>query len=192
MEQKPKLMTPFDMLVTSSSLYTLKLMQTMNSDSGWGKWFLPMDFMKVESRKVLDSRVETVHIVRPNHLNAAGRLFGGMLMQWIDEVAALVAKRHTHTNVTTASVDNLSFLKGAYPGDSVVIIGQLVYVGRTSMDIKVDSYVESMDGTRTLINHAYLTVVALNQNDHPIPVPRLEPTTEDEPQNGRGKTTQRT
>ena len=74
----------------------------------------------------------------------------------------------------------LSFLKGAYPGDSVVIIGQLVYVGRTSMDIKVDSYVESMDGTRTLINHAYLTVVALNQNDHPIPVPRLEPTTEDE------------
>ena len=100
--------------------------------------------MKVESRKVSDSRVETVHIVRPNHLNAAGRLFGGMLMQWID-----VAKRHTHTNVTTASVDNLSFLKGAYPGDSVVIIGQLVYVGRTSMDIKVDSYVESMDGTRT-------------------------------------------
>ena len=48
--------------------------------------------MKVESRKVSDSRVETVHIVRPNHLNAAGRLFGGMLMQWIDEVAALVAK----------------------------------------------------------------------------------------------------
>ena len=132
--------------------------------------------MKVESRKVSDSRVETVHIVRPNHLNAAGRLFGGMLMQWIDEVAALVAKRHTHTNVTTASVDNLSFLKGAYPGDSVVIIGQLVYVGRTSMD----SYVESMDGTRTLINHAYLTVVALDQNDHPIPVPRLELTTEDE------------
>ena len=136
--------------------------------------------MKVESRKVSDSRVETVHIVRPNHLNAAGRLFGGMLMQWIDEVAALVAKRHTHTNVTTASVDNLSFFKGAYPGDSVVILGQLVYVGRTSMDIKVDSYVESMDGTRTLINHAYLTVVALDQNDHPIPVPRLELTTEDE------------
>ena len=69
--------------------------------------------MKVESRKVSDSRVETVHIVRPNHLNAAGRLFGGMLMQWIDEVAALVAKRHTHTNVTTASVDNLSFLKAS-------------------------------------------------------------------------------
>ena len=135
-----------------------------------------------ERRKktIEDSMTEQVHLIMQQHLNGSGRLFGGALMQWIDEVAALVAKRHTHTNVTTASVDNLSFLKGAYPGDSVVIIGQLVYVGRTSMDIKVDSYVESMDGTRTLINHAYLTVVALNQNDHPIPVPRLEPTTEDE------------
>ena len=135
-----------------------------------------------ERRKktIEDSMTEQVHLIMQQHLNGSGRLFGGALMQWIDEVAALVAKRHTHTNVTTASVDNLSFLKGAYPGDSVVIIGQLVYVGRTSMDIKVDSYVESMDGTRTLINHAYLTVVALDQNDHPIPVPRLELTTEDE------------
>ena len=44
------------------------------------------------SKTVADSRVETVHIVRPNHLNGAGRLFGGILMQWIDEVAGIVAK----------------------------------------------------------------------------------------------------
>ena len=47
-----------------------------------------------EERTVGESRVETVHIVRPNHLNAAGRLFGGILMQWIDEVAGIVAMRH--------------------------------------------------------------------------------------------------
>lgn len=41
----------------------------------------------IEEKRVEDSRVETVHIIRPNHLNAAGRLFGGMLMQWLDEVA---------------------------------------------------------------------------------------------------------
>ena len=41
-------------------------------------------------RTVSDSRVETVHMVRPNHMNAAGRLFGGQLMQWLDEVAGLV------------------------------------------------------------------------------------------------------
>ena len=55
----------------------------------------------IEEKRVEDSRVETVHIIRPNHLNAAGRLFGGMLMQWLDEVAGMVAKRHTRANVIT-------------------------------------------------------------------------------------------
>ena len=52
-----------------------------------------------EQRRMEESRVETVYIIRPNHLNAAGRLFGGMLVQWIDEVAGIVAMRHTgHRN----------------------------------------------------------------------------------------------
>ena len=42
--------------------------------------------MEMEKRKVSDSIVETVHMVRPQHLNASDRLFGGALMQWIDEV----------------------------------------------------------------------------------------------------------
>ena len=50
--------------------------------------------MSTTTKKVSDSATETLHIVRPNHLNAAGRLFGGVLMQWIDELAGLVAKRH--------------------------------------------------------------------------------------------------
>lgn len=129
--------------------------------------------MKAESRKVSESVVETVHMVRPNHLNAAGRLFGGMLMQWIDEVAGLVGKRHTRMNVITASVDNLRFLQGAYQRDVVIIIGKVTYVGKTSMEVKVDSYVESLEGSRTPINRAFFTMVALDEDDHPTPVPRL-------------------
>ena len=79
----------------------------------------------IEEKRVEDSRVETVHIIRPNHLNAAGRLFGGMLMQWLDEVAGMVAKRHTRANVITASVDNLRFIHGAYKGEMVVIVGKV-------------------------------------------------------------------
>jgi len=136
--------------------------------------------MRVESRKVSDSVVETIHIIRPNHLNAAGRLFGGILMQWIDEVAGLVAKRHAHCNVTTASVDDLQFLKGAYPREVIVLRGKLTYVGRTSMEVKIDSFVENINGDRTLINCAYFTMVALDENDKPSPVPRLELETEEE------------
>ena len=114
--------------------------------------------MEIESRKVSDSIVETVHMVRPQHLNASDRLFGGALMQWIDEVAGMVAKRHTRRNVITASVDSLSFLRGAYVKDTVVIIGKVTYVGNTSMEVKVDTYVEALSGERTPINHAYFTM----------------------------------
>ncbi len=134
----------------------------------------------IEERKVSDSRVETVHMVRPNHLNAAGRLFGGILMQWLDEVAGLVAKRHTHRNVITASVDNLRFIKGAYQKDVIVIIGRVTYVGNTSMEVRVDTYVENEDGMRRPINRAYFTMVALDENDKPTKAPRLILETEEE------------
>lgn len=129
--------------------------------------------MDTEYRKESDSLVETMHMVRPNHLNSAGRLFGGELMQWIDEVAGLVAKRHCRMNVTTASVDNLRFLKGAYQGDTVVIIGKITYVGRTSMEVRVDTYCENVIGERRPINRAYFTMVALDENDHPVEVPQI-------------------
>ena len=126
-----------------------------------------------EERTVGESRVETVHIVRPNHLNAAGRLFGGILMQWIDEVAGIVAMRHTRCNCTTASVDNLRFIRGAYQKDLLVIIGKVTYVGTTSMEVRVDTYIEDTEGMRRPINRAYFTMVALDENDKPCPVPKL-------------------
>ncbi|SHJ77331.1 acyl-CoA thioesterase [Hespellia stercorisuis] len=131
-------------------------------------------------RKVVDSMTETIHMIRPTHLNSAGRLFGGTLMQWLDEVAGLVAKRHTHMNVITASVDNLKFLQGAYANDMVVIIGKVTFVGRTSMEIRVDTYREDLEGMRRPINRAFFTMVALDENDRPTEVPRLIIETENE------------
>lgn len=131
--------------------------------------------MNIERKKVADSIVETVHIVRPNHLNAAGRLFGGMLMQWLDEVAGMVASRHTRSNVITASVDNLRFIHGVYKGEMVVIKGKVTYVGSTSLEVRLDTYVENLyDGALHKINTAYFTMVALDENDKPAIVPRLE------------------
>ena len=129
--------------------------------------------MDIKAKRVQDSMAETVHIVRPNHLNGANRLFGGILMQWIDEVAGIVAKRHAMMNVTTASVDNLRFMKGAYQNEMVVIVGRLTYVGTTSMEVRVDTYVESLDGIRRPINRAYFVMVAIVENDRPTPVPKL-------------------
>lgn len=131
-------------------------------------------------KRVDDSRTETAHLIRPVHLNGANRLFGGTLMQWIDEVAAVVAKRHSGTNVTTASVDNLTFLKGAYNNDLVIIKGKVTWVGTTSMEVCVDTYVESLSGERMQINNAHFIMIALDKNNEPTEVPRLLLETEDE------------
>lgn len=136
--------------------------------------------MNIEAKRVTDSMAETVHVVRPNHLNGANRLFGGILMQWIDEVAGIVAKRHAMTNVITASVDNLRFIKGAYQNEMVVIVGKLTYVGTTSMEVRVDTYVENRSGIRKAINSAYFVMVALDENDKPVSVPKLIVETEEE------------
>ena len=136
--------------------------------------------MNIEAKTVDDSRVETVHIVRPNHLNGANRLFGGILMQWIDEVAGIVAKRHSMGNVTTASVDNLTFLHGAYQNEMVVIQGKMTWVGNSSMEVCVDTYVENLTGARKRINNAHFMMVALDENDKPVQVPKLILQTEDE------------
>lgn len=134
----------------------------------------------MEVKTVDDSRVETVHMVHPCHLNGANRLFGGILMQWIDEVAGIVAKRHSQCTVTTASVDNLTFLHGAYQNDMVVIKGKLTWVGNTSMEVCVDTYVERLDGQRHRINNAHFMMVALDDNNKPTQVPKLLLQTEDE------------
>ena len=126
-------------------------------------------------KTVEDSQVETVRMIRPNHLNAAGRLFGGQLMQWLDEVAGLVALRHVGGNVITASVDNLQFLHGVYNGEMVVICGKVTYVANSSMEVRLDTYVEDLkDGKRYPINRAYFTMVGMDENDKPMRIPRLK------------------
>lgn len=127
----------------------------------------------MEKKKVSDSFTEQVHILTQSDLNGYSRLFGGTLMQWIDIVAAVTARRHCGRNVTTAAVDSLEFSDAAYANDTVVLNGYLTRVGTTSMDVCVKTYVEHLDGTRRLINTAYLLMVALDGNEKPTEVPGL-------------------
>ncbi len=125
----------------------------------------------MKKKRVQDSITEQIHFLKYEDINGEGRLFGGQLVSWIDEVAGTVAKRHAATPITTASIDNLQFKSAAYLNDLVVIIGHVTYVGNTSMEVRVDSYVEGIDGLRRPINRAFLTLVALDDNQRPIPIP---------------------
>lgn len=134
----------------------------------------------MEKKHVADSRTQQVQILSQGTLNGYKRLFGGRLMEWIDIVAAVTARRHCNMNVTTAAVDSLVFKKAAYANDILVLDGFITYAGNTSMEICVNTCVEAPDGTRTVINTAYIVMVAIDEDGKPSRVPQLIVETEEE------------
>ncbi|MFZ2537920.1 MAG: acyl-CoA thioesterase [Oscillospiraceae bacterium] len=124
-------------------------------------------------KRVCESVTQQIQILMPEHINGYNRLFGGKLMEWIDVVAAVVARRHSGCNVTTACVDNLVFKAAAYVNSTVVLKGYITYVGKTSMEVRVDTFVEKLSGEQQIINTAYLVLVALDENDKPTAVPPI-------------------
>ncbi len=128
-------------------------------------------------KSVKDSETEQVQLVLPEDLNPSGRLFGGRLLAWIDIVAAITARRHAGCNVTTASIDRLQFKEGAFPGDTLVLRGRITYAGNTSMEVRVDTFRERSDSRLRLINTAYLVMVAIDENQNLVRVPKLVPET---------------
>ena len=132
---------------------------------------------RAHSHPVDYSRAEQVHIIMPGDCNQSFRLFGGKLMEWVDVIAAVVARRHCACEVTTAAIDRLDFLAPAKLNDIVVLQGRMVFAGRTSMLICVDTYVEDSECdtvTRKQVNRAYVTMVALDRDKKPTVVPTLE------------------
>ena len=134
----------------------------------------------MDKKTVSQSRTEQVQILTQGNLNGYKRLFGGKLMEWIDIVAAVTARRHCGMNVTTAAIDSLEFTDAAYANDTIVLVGTVTYVGRTSMEICVKTYIEALNGERKLINSAYVIMVALDENERPAEVPGLICETEEE------------
>ena len=130
----------------------------------------------------MPEKTTSVQIVLPQHCNgyARPRLFGGQIMAWIDIVGAVAARRYTQRAVTTVCVDNLTFLKPAYLNDTVVQEAVVTWTGNTSLEVRVDSFVERLDGSREQVNRAYAVFVALDESDGPAHVPPFTPETDEE------------
>ena len=135
----------------------------------------------MKDKTVSESKVELAQVMYPEHANPAGNVHGGHILKLIDQAGAIVAARHTHLNVVTASVDRMDFISPAYVGNLVFAKASLNYVGRTSMEIGVRVEAECLrTGTHTHIATAYLTFVALDMDDNPVEAPKLILETQDE------------
>lgn len=114
-------------------------------------------------------------IVLPFHANVAGNMHGGEVMKLMDSAAGAVAARHCLTNVVTASVTQLSFIEPIFVGDLVICNAQLIYTGRTSMEVFVNVKAEDLEkGKIKYVSEGYFFMISLDRNGRPNEVPPLQ------------------
>lgn len=120
-------------------------------------------------------------MVLPNDANSLGNLFGGRLMQWMDVAAAISAQRHANEVCITAAVDSVEFHSPIRVGEIVVLESQVNRAFNTSMEVEINVWAENPRArTKRKCNRAFFTFVAINDAGRPIPVPPLQPETDDE------------
>jgi acyl-CoA hydrolase len=114
----------------------------------------------------------------PTDANVLGNVFGGAIMRYMDEVAAIVAWRHAGRNCVTASIDRMNFWKPVYVGNVLILKAAVNYVGETSMEVGVR--IEAQDTATGKLVHTgscYLTYVGIDEKRRPVKIPKLRPMT---------------
>jgi uncharacterized protein (TIGR00369 family) len=137
--------------------------------------------MTEPGKHIRDSRAIISQVMLPTDANVTGNVHGGMIMKMADDAGAIVAVRHSRSNVVTVAVDSITFLSPIYVGNLVTFTATLSYVGRTSMEVEVLVEAEDLlSGEKTHTNTAYLVYVALDEDGRPAQVPPLIPQNEEE------------
>lgn len=132
-------------------------------------------------KRVADSRVTLQQLMLPVHSNLGGAVHGGMIVKIADEAAAICAMRHAQRPCVTVAIDSVAFHSPVHVGELLSLQASLNYVGRTSMEIRVDVHAEDpIRGIVTHTNSAYFVFVALDEQGRPTAVPGLETETEAE------------
>ena len=113
-------------------------------------------------------------LMTPDMANFIGNVHGGDLLKMLDQVAYACASRYSGSHVVTLSVDQVMFREPIYVGELVTFAASVNYVGRTSMEVGIRVEAENVQ-QRTIrhTNSCYFTMVAIDDNGKPTPVPPL-------------------
>jgi acyl-CoA hydrolase len=135
----------------------------------------------LEPRPASASRSELVRWMGIGDANLAGLVHGGVVMKMCDEVAAIAAIRHCGSRIVTAGVDRMTFVEPVNVGELLACSATVNAAWRTSMEVGVRVESENpRTGERRHTSTAYMTMVALDDEAKPTPVPPVAPETEDE------------
>lgn len=128
----------------------------------------------MQEKQVSQSQTEMSQLMMPEHVNLAGTVYGGAILSIADSVAYVCASRHAGPRCVTVSIDQVDFREPVRVGELVTFKASVNYVGRTSMEIGIRIEAEDLrTGKKRHTNSCYFTMVALNENGKPTPVPRL-------------------
>ena len=112
-------------------------------------------------------------IAMPADTNPNGDIFGGWLMAQMDLGSGILASKIAKTRVVTVAVEGMSFLAPVWVGDTVTCYARIESIGRTSMKIPVEVWVQRyMRTERTRVTRAVFTYVAVDPRGRPVPVER--------------------
>ena len=111
-------------------------------------------------------------IAMPADTNPSGDIFGGWLMAQMDLAAGNAAARRARGRCATVAVDGMVFHRPVMVGDEVSLYAEILRVGRSSLNIRVEAWRRSRDGDeRFKVTQATFTFVAIDETGRPRPVP---------------------
>ncbi len=132
-------------------------------------------------KKIEESKVTLSLLMGPQNANRLGNVHGGVIMKLVDEAGAISAMKHAQAPVVTVAIDSMTFVEPIHIGEVVTFNAELTYVGRTSMEARVEVITENpISAVRRKSNIAYLVYVALDTNGRPKEVSPLVLETEDQ------------
>ncbi len=119
----------------------------------------------------MKSEIRQFKVIFPNTLNDHDTLFGGIAMQWMDEVAYITAIRFSKKKVVTVSAEKVQFLLPMKSGTIAEIIGKVTKVKNVKIEIQVEIYIDDMySDNRQKAVDALFTFAAINDENKPIPI----------------------
>ena len=125
-------------------------------------------------KPVRDSISDVADLMFPPDANMHGTVFGGKVLQMVDKAASVCAMRHAGKPVVTVAMERVEFLVPIRVGTFLIANARVNHTGRSSMEIGVEVYAEDMPGgTRVHTNSCLVTMVAVDENGRPSPVPGL-------------------
>lgn len=126
------------------------------------------------SKPVRDSLTEVADLMFPPDANMHGTVFGGKVLQMVDKAASVCAMRHAGKPCVTVAMERVEFLVPIRVGTFLIASARVHHVGRTSVEVGVDVFSEDMPGgTRVHTNSCLVTMVAVDKDGRPSPVPGL-------------------